>query len=185
MPNLSALKYLVILTFVILSLGLQGCVGSTGGLRSYVSVTDQYQFLYPNGWTEVKVTNGPDLVLHDIIETTENASVIISPVPGGKSLGEIGTPSEVGYRLQMKAIAPENSNFQAELVNAESQEVGGQIYYFLEYAVQMGSDRYRHNLASVTVSRGRLYTFNVSTTEARWQKAKPMLEAVVKSFRTT
>ncbi|NEQ79730.1 MAG: photosystem II oxygen evolving complex protein PsbP, partial [Moorea sp. SIO2I5] len=35
---------------------------------------------------------------------------------------------------------------------------------------------------SVVVNRGKLYTFNASTTERRWGKMKNLLELVVKSF---
>jgi len=46
--------------------------------------------LYPNGWLPVKVSNGPDVVFHDLIETTENVSVVVSSVQG-KTLAELGT----------------------------------------------------------------------------------------------
>jgi len=45
---------------------------------------------YPNGWLPVKVSNGPDVVFHDLIETTENVSVVVSSVPQGKTLAELG-----------------------------------------------------------------------------------------------
>jgi len=50
-----------------------------------------------------KVSNGPDVVFHDLIETTENVSVVFSPVPQGKTLAELDA-GEVGYKLS-KAIA--------------------------------------------------------------------------------
>jgi len=54
------------------------------------------------------------------IETSENVSVVVSPVPEGKPY-ELGTPGEVGYKLGKNAIAPD-SNREAELVNAEARE---------------------------------------------------------------
>jgi photosystem II oxygen-evolving enhancer protein 2 len=51
----------------------------------------------------------------------------------------------------------------------------------LEYAVKLPNQA-RHNLASVAVSRGKLYTINVSATEERWPKVKEAFEKVVKSF---
>jgi len=48
------------------------------GLQSYVDSTDGYQFLYPNGWVPVEVTNGPDVVFRDLIEYSENLSVAIA-----------------------------------------------------------------------------------------------------------
>lgn len=78
------LKRIAAILLVVLSLSLTGCVSATSGLQGYVDSIDGYEFLYPNGWLEVKVSNGPDVVLHDLIETTENVSVVISPVPEEK-----------------------------------------------------------------------------------------------------
>ena len=166
---------------LILSLGLQGCTPGVSGLKSYIDSIDGYEFLYPTGWLPVKVSDGPDVVLHDIIEITENVSVVISPVPEGKTLAELGTPSEVGYQLQKNAIAPPNSNRQAELVNAEKRESGDKDYYILEYSVKLPNEE-RHDIASLGVSRGKLFTFNVSTTENRWEKMQDVFETVAKSF---
>ncbi|HAA27888.1 MAG TPA: photosystem II oxygen evolving complex protein PsbP [Cyanobacteria bacterium UBA8553] len=166
---------------LILSLGLHGCAAGVSGLKSYVDSIDGYEFLYPNGWLPVNVTDGPDVVLHDIIERTENVSVVINPVPEGKTLAELGTPGEVGYQLQKNAIAPPGSGRKAELVNAEARESGEKTYYLLEYNVKLPNQE-RHNIASVAVSRGKIYTLNASTTEKRWGKLKDTFELVAKSF---
>jgi|SRR5579883_1163867 photosystem II oxygen-evolving enhancer protein 2 len=157
-------------------------VAIAAGLKSFVNTTNGYQFLYPNGWVQVKVANGPDVVLHDLIETTENVSVVISPVPEGKTLPELGTPTEVGYKLGKNALAPEGSGRTAELVNAEQREGNGKIYYLLEYAIKLPNNQQRHNLASVTTSHGKLYTFNASIPERRWSRVKRMIEESVSSF---
>ncbi|MDZ4874575.1 MAG: hypothetical protein CLLPBCKN_003971 [Chroococcidiopsis cubana SAG 39.79] len=171
-----------ILLVVLMALSLSGCVLSTAGLKSFVDSVDGYEFLYPNGWLPVKVTDGPDIVLHDLIETTENASVVIGSIADGKTLADLGTPGDVGYKLGKSAIAPPDSGREAELVNAGQQDYNGKTYYILEYAVKLPNQQQRHNLASVAVSRGKLFTFNASTTEQRWQKAAPKLQQMVKSF---
>lgn len=176
------LKRLAVVLIVVLSLSLASCVSATAGLKSYVDSVDGYQFFYPNGWLPVNVSNGPDVVLHDLIETTENVSVVISPVPEGKTLAELGTPGEVGYKLAKSAIAPPDSGRTAELVNAEARQPGTKTYYILEYAVKLPNQQERHHLASVAISRGKLFTLNVSTPEKRWAKAQPILEKVVDSF---
>lgn len=175
------LKAIAALLLLVLSLGLHGCTTGISGLKSYVDSTDGYEFLYPNGWVPIQVTTGPDIVFRDLVEQTENVSVIFSEVPKGKTLQDLGTPGEVGYQLQKNAIAPPNSGRQAELVNAEARESGDKTYYLLEYNVKLPNQE-RHNLASVAVSRGKLYTFNASTTERRWNKMHNVLEQVVKSF---
>lgn len=175
------LKTIAALLLLVLSLGLSGCASGVSGLKSYVDTTDGYEFLYPNGWLPVKVSDGPDVVFHDMIERSENVSVVISDVPDGKNLADLGTPGEVGYQLQKNAIAPTNSGRKAELVNAESRQSGDKTYYLLEYSVKLPNEQ-RHNIASVAVSRGKLFTLNTSTTEKRWTKLKDMFELVAKSF---
>ena len=171
-----------ILLVVLVALSLSGCNVAGAGLNSYVDSTDGYQFLYPNGWLPVKVSSGPDVVFHDLIETTENVSVVISPVPEGKTLAELGTPGEVGYKLGKNALAPPGSGRSAELINAEAGESGAKAYYRLEYAVKLPNQQERHNLTSVAVSRGKLFTFNASAPEKRWSKVRPVFEQVVNSF---
>ncbi|HEY9623237.1 MAG TPA: photosystem II reaction center PsbP [Crinalium sp.] len=175
------LKRIAAIALIVLSLSLQGCVSATASLKSYVNSYNGYQFSYPPGWLPVKVENGPDVVFHDLIEETENVSVIISDVPDGKRLQDLGSPTDVGYRLSKNAIAPANSGRKAELVNAESHNDGETTYYLLEYAVQLPTQE-RHNLASVAVRRGQLFTFNLSTTEKRWAKQKALFQQIVNSF---
>ncbi|OKH38102.1 photosystem II oxygen evolving complex protein PsbP [[Phormidium ambiguum] IAM M-71] len=176
------LKRIVVLLLVGLTITLSGCVSATGGLKSYIDTSEGYQFLYPNGWIQVQVSNGPDVVFHDLIEETENVSVVISPVASGKTLQDLGSPGEVGYKLSKSAIAPPGSGREAELINAEAREGGGKTYYLLEYAVKL-PNKERHNLASVVINQGKLYTFNASTTEKRWQKIKNQFQQVVDSFQ--
>lgn len=178
------LKRIAALLLVVLSLSLNGCVPASSGLtglKSYVDSLDGYQFLYPTGWLQTQVSSGPDVVFHDLIQETENVSVVINPVSGNKTLRDLGDPGEVGYKLGKNAIAPAGSGREAELISAEARELDGKTYYLLEYAVKL-PNQVRHNLASVAVSRGQLFTLNVSTTEQRWSKAKARLEQIVNSF---
>ncbi len=176
------LKRLTVLFLLLSSLTLGGCISAGAGFQTYVNTAKGYEFIYPNGWTEVKVSNGPDVVFHDMIEQTENVSVVISPVPEDKDLEALGTPTDVGHKLSKNAIAPPDSGREAELVNAESRQVGDKDYYLLEYAVKLPNQN-RHDFASVAISRGKLFTLNVSATEERWQKVHDQLEQTIRSFR--
>ncbi|WP_392530639.1 photosystem II reaction center PsbP [Nostoc sp. C117] len=176
-------KKIVLILLLVLSFSLSNSgVAVAAGLKSFVDTSDGYQFLYPNGWLQVKVANGPDVVFHDLIQVSENVSVVISPVPEGKTLAELGTPTEVGYRLGKAALAPANSGRSAELVNAGQREVDGKTYYLLEYEVKIPNQEQRHNIASLAVSRGKVFTFNASIPEKRWPKVKQMIDEVVNSF---
>lgn len=177
------LKRIATLTLVIFSLILSSCTvaTATSGLKTYVDSIDGYQFLYPNGWVPAEVRTGPDVVFHDLIQQSENLSVVISPVTDKQTLADLGTPGELGYKLAKNAINSPAEGREAELVNAEAVESASKNYYILEYAVKLPNQE-RHNLASVAISRGKLFTFNISTTEQRWQKLRPLFKQVVSTF---
>ncbi|NCO76352.1 MAG: photosystem II oxygen evolving complex protein PsbP [Cyanobacteria bacterium] len=179
------LKSFISIVLVIITFTLSSCSSALSGLQSYVDINDGYQFLYPNGWMSVDVktvTEGIDIVYRDFIEPSENLSVIISKVDPNKNLADLGTPTDVGYRFM--TMVNENSNHQreTELVSAEKRQQKLQDYYLLEYRVKLSDNQYRHNLASVTTKNGKLYTFNISTTESRWQKVEDLFKTVTKSF---
>ena len=134
------------------------------------------------GWVSVQVKTGPVVVFRDLINETENVSVVINPVPTGQSLADLGTPTEVGYRLSKNAIAPPDSGRTAELINAAQRETNGNTYYILEYLVQL-PDQVRHDVASVAVARGQLYTLNISTRESRWEEVQSIFDTMVTSFK--
>ncbi|BAT56373.1 Photosystem II oxygen evolving complex protein PsbP [Nostoc sp. NIES-3756] len=176
-------KKFLFMLLLVLSFSLSNPnVAQAAGYKSFVDTADGYEFSYPNGWLQVKVANGPDVVFHDLIEISENVSVVISPVPENKTLKELGTPTEVGYKLGKAALAPPDSGRSAELVNASEKESQGKTYYNLEYLVKLPNQQERHNIASVSVSRGKLFTFNASIPEKRWRKVKRSMEEVVNSF---
>lgn len=151
------------------------------GLQSYTDTYDGYRFLYPTGWTEVKVSGNADVVFHDIVNETENISVVISDVPEGNTLQDLGTPTEVGYKLSKSLNAMAGEDREVELANAIAIDRDGQPYYILEYIADLPSG-IRHNLASVVVRRGKLFTFNASTIESRWEKVADLMKQSVASF---
>ena len=167
------------------SLTLSACGALPPSLQRYSDSQDGYEFLYPNGWIAVDVKQaspGVDVVFHDLIERSENLSVIVSDIPQGKSLGDLGSPSDVGYRLLQEMNRRPNSQRQAELINAEQHEAQGKTYYTLEYQVSAPNMPDRHDIATVTTNRGKLLTFNLSTSESRWPKVENLFKTVVNSF---
>ncbi|MDE5118213.1 MAG: photosystem II reaction center PsbP, partial [Trichodesmium sp. St2_bin2_1] len=75
-----------------------------------------------------------------------------------------------------------DSGREAELVSAQAREYKAKTYYQLEYAVKLADGRQRHNLASVAISRGKLFTINISTSDKRWQKVSDKFQQVIHSF---
>lgn len=169
------------LVALLLALVLVGCSAAAAGLNGFQSPDGRYAFLYPTGWTRVQVSNGPQVVFHDLINSDETLSLVISEVTAGSDLTSLGSAVAVGESLRRNVIAPEGSGRQAELVQADERQSDGRTFYDLEYTVHL-EDRDRHELATVVVDRGRLYTFAASTNEIRWGKVKDLFRQVVTSF---
>jgi photosystem II oxygen-evolving enhancer protein 2 len=186
-------KSLVALCVIFVVLSLTACISPIAGLKAFVNTSEGYRFLYPNGWVQVQMTKSdgsPDVVFRDLINETENVSVVISTFASNdfapnneldRSLESLGSPGEVGYLLQQKAIAPPDSGRTAELVDAESRQVNNRTYYVLEYEVTLPNQK-RHDIASVVVSGDKLYTFNASTTDDRWKRVQTKFKTIVESF---
>ena len=164
-----------------LVLVLVSCSAAAAGLNSFQSPDGRYAFLYPTGWTRVQVTEGPQVVFHDLINADETLSLVVSDVNETNDLENLGSAVAVGEKLRRVVIAPEGSGREAELVEAREREDGGRTFYDLEYAVHL-PDRDRHELATVVVDRGRLYTFAASTNELRWPKVQGLFHQVITSF---
>lgn len=177
------MRRIAALVLVALMFTLQGCVSTAGsGLRSYADQYGGYEFMYPTGWTEVEVPGAADVVFHDIINDTENVSVVTSEVPEGTSLEDLGTPTEVGYKLSKGINTAAEDDRDVELLSAQRIETpDSKTYYILEYLAKLPTET-RHNLASVIVRRGKLFTFNASTREDRWDKVKDLMKQSVASF---
>ncbi|GAB4541700.1 MAG: photosystem II reaction center PsbP [Pleurocapsa sp.] len=170
---------------IVLSLVLSSCSAGVSGLQSYVDASKGYEFLYPNGWIPVNLGQSAgkvDLVFRDLVERTENLSVIVNEAPEDKTLEDLGSPSDVGYRFLKMINNNPNSDRQAEFIRAESRQLNDKTYYLLEYEVELPEQGTRHNLASVAVSRGKIFTFNISTPERRWNKVKDTFEVAANSF---
>ena len=96
------------MVMIFLCLTLSACSGGlNAGLEAYQSPDGRYAFLYPTGWTRVKVDGGPEIIYHDLINSNETLSLVISEVNKEVQLEQLGSPSEVGKTLIDKVIAPE------------------------------------------------------------------------------
>ena len=172
-------KYLLLL---ILCFTLSACSGGlNAGLEAYQSPDGRYAFLYPTGWTRVKVDGGPEIVYHDLINSNETLSLVISDVNKEVDLEQLGSPVEVAQTLINKVISPEGSGRSVKLVDANKRESSNHIFYDLEYQLKL-NDQDRHELATVVIDRGTLYTFAVGTNENRWNKVDGMFNNVIESF---
>ena len=167
---------------IILCFALIGCSGGlNAGLEAYQSPDGRYAFLYPTGWTRVKVDGGPEIIYHDLINSNETLSLVVSDLNKDVQLEQLGTPIEVAQTLLTKVIAPEGSGRKVTLIDASKREASNHIFYNLEYELDL-NEQDRHELATVVIDRGTLYTFAVGTNEERWNKVNGMFTNIIESF---
>ncbi len=168
------------LIFLICS--LSSCsAGMTSGLETFKSGDGRYGFFYPIGWTRIAVKDGPELVFHDLINSDETLSLVISDVSDDIELKKIGSPLEVGERLMNNLLAPDGGDRKAELIDANARDVDGRTFYDIEYLIHL-SERDRHELATVVVDHGYLYTFAAGTNDVRWKNVEDLFKRVINSF---
>ncbi len=88
-------------------------------------------------YTQQVVNGGPEIIYHDLINSNETLSLVISDVNKEVQLEQLGTPNEVGQTLIEKVIAPEGSGREVKLINANKREVSNHIFYDLEYELNL------------------------------------------------
>ncbi len=163
---------------IALVLTLGACsTGGTSGLEPFKSQDGRYGFLFPTGWTRVSVDNGPEVVYHDLINSDETLSLVISKLENEVDLGDLGGADAVGEKL----FGENNSKNPIQLIEAKEREVNDQKFYDLEYSVNL-EEKSRHEFATVVVDRGYLYTLAASSSEQRWSKMQDIYKRVVSSF---
>ncbi len=161
---------------------LSACSSSpTAGLEAFQSRDGRYGFFYPTGWTRIAVSGGPEVVFHDLINSDETLSLVISDIDEGIDLENLGGPNSVGERLIKEVFSTDQSGRQADLLDASKREFAGHIFYDIEYSIHL-PDRDRHELATVAIDRGSLFTLAASTNEERWPKVKDLFDRVITSF---
>jgi photosystem II oxygen-evolving enhancer protein 2 len=163
---------------IALVLTLGACsTGGAAGLEPFKSQDGLYGFLFPTGWTRVAVDNGPEVVYHDLINSDETLSLVISKLENDVDLDDLGGADAVGERL----FGEKNINNPIQLIDASEREVGERKFYDLEYSVDLEKNN-RHEIATVVVNRGYLYTLAASTSEQRWSKMQDTFKRVISSF---
>ena len=163
---------------IALVLTLGACsTGGASGLEPFKSQDGRYGFLFPTGWTRVAVDNGPEVVYHDLINSDETLSLVISKLENEVDLDDLGGADAVGERL----FGEKNINNPIQLIDASEREIDERKFYDFEYSVDLQANS-RHEIATVVVDRGYLYTLAASTSEQRWSKMKDTFKRVVSSL---
>jgi photosystem II oxygen-evolving enhancer protein 2 len=179
------IKSWLVTLLLVIGLFLPGCATTIGDMKTFVDTADGYQLLYPNGWVPADIKGaslGLDAIFHDIIEPSQNLSVIISQVSADKKLEDLGSATEVANHLLAKMNESATNKGEISLIDAQSRVYEGKTYYNLEYQVKFPDQRQRHDVASVVINKGKLYTLDVSAPERRWNKIKDSFYTVTNSF---
>ena len=153
----------------------------TAGLEAFQSSDGRYGFFYPTGWTRVAVTGGPEVVFHDLINSDETLSLVISDIESVSDLEALGSPEEVAEQLITEVFAPSGGGREAQLLEAKKRDQNGHVFYDIEYSVHL-TDRDRHEYATVVFDKGSLFTLAASTNESRWPKVKDLFDRVINSL---
>ena len=163
---------------IALVLTLGACsTGGASGLEPFKSQDGRYGFLFPTGWTRVAVDSGPEVVYHDLINSDETLSLVISKLDTEVDLDDLGGADAVGERL----FGENDRKKTIQLLEANERKSDTHIFYDFEYSVNL-EDKSRHEFATVVVDRGYLYTLAASTSEQRWSKMQDIYKRVVSSF---
>ncbi len=167
-------------SFLALALVLMLGACSTGvasGLEPFKSQDGGYGFLFPTGWTRVAVKSGPEVLFHDLINSDETLSLVISKIENEVDLDDLGGANAVGERL----FGNNDNKASIKLIEAQEREMSGHKFFDLEYSVNL-EDNSRHEIATVVIDRGYLYTLAASSSEQRWTKMQDIYKRVLSSF---
>ena len=171
----------VFLSFVLV-FSLGACSASrSAGLEPFQSTDGRYGFLYPTGWIRGSVNNGPAVAFHDLINSDETLSLVVSKLNNEVDLESLGGASVVGERFINQLVSQNEGGPKVELLQTNEREYSGHIFYDLEYTINY-PDKQRHELATVVLDKDNLYTFSAGTSDNRWPKVDSLFERVITSF---
>lgn len=147
-----------------------------GLLERYQDSTRGLSLMVPSGWNKFEGEVGAyDLKWQDLVDQTENIKISSTPVKSTTtSINALGEDVKViGESLAAKR--------NASLVKAEERLTDGTLYYTFEFAINDGT----HQLLSLCVAKGKLWSVDASAKENRWAKRKEQYANVLGSFAPT
>ena len=144
-----------------------------GGLLEKYQDSRGWVILAPSGWNKFDGEVGAyDVKWQDLVDSKENVKVSSSPVKSNTtSISALGEDvKEIGAKLATKR--------EAKLIAAEERLTEGILFYEFEFAIDDGT----HQLLSLSVNKGRIWSLDANTTEKRWKAREPLYRNIVGSF---
>jgi hypothetical protein len=120
-------------------------------LEQYRDAAGGFALLRPSAWARDRIVDGrrfardsggggPGVAFEDVLDPTQNISVLARPVGGARQLADIGPPAGFGRKMcQAIQGGPAGSVRSARMVRAFARDGGsgdaGDVYYEVEYLV--------------------------------------------------
>jgi len=143
-----------------------------GNLEKYQDGNRGWRILAPSGWNKFEGEVGAyDVKWQDVVDPKENIKVSSTPVKSTTtSIDILGDVQALGESLASKR--------NAKLIKAEERLTDGILFYVFDFAIEDGT----HQVLSLSVNKGRIWSLDANTTEKRWNNRKDMYFNVVGSF---
>jgi photosystem II oxygen-evolving enhancer protein 2 len=144
-----------------------------GLLEKFADTNRGVSLLAPSGWNKFEGEVGAyDLKWQDLVDNKENVKISSTPVKSTTtSINALGDDVQV---IGEKLAASRN----AKLIKAEERLTEGILFYVFEFAIGDGT----HQVLSLSVHKGKMWSLDASTTEKRWSKRAELYNNVVGSF---
>lgn len=144
-----------------------------GLLERYGDTQRGLSLLVPSGWNKFEGEVGAyDLKWQDLVDPKENVKISSTPVKSTTtSINALGDDvKEIGKSLAVKR--------DAKLIKAEERLTDSILFYTFEFAITDGT----HQLLSLCVYKGKIWSLDCNSSEKRWSKQKDLYVNVVGSF---
>ena len=130
------------------------------------------RIMAPSGWNKFDGEVGAyDVKWQDLVDPTENIKISSSPVKSTtESVDVLGPVQEVGEKLAAKR--------NAKLLGATERVTEGILFYTFDFAIADGT----HQLLSLCVAKGKLWSIDANAKEKRWSKREEMYQNILGSF---
>ena len=151
-----------------------------GGLLERYQDQRGWVILAPSGWNKFEGEVGAyDVKWQDLVDPKENIKVSSTPVKStttsisallGEGENALSGVDELGKKLAAKR--------NAKLVAASERLTDDVLFYEFDFALDDGT----HQVLSLSVNKGKIWSLDANTTEKRWSKREEMYKNVLGSF---
>jgi len=144
-----------------------------GLLERYQDVNFGLSLMVPSGWNKFEGEVGAyNLKWQDLVTPEENIKISSSPVKSNTT-----SISALGEDVQALGVSlSERRN--AKLISASERLTDGVLYYEFDFAIKDGT----HQLLSLSVLKGRVWSVDANSKEIRYKKREQLYKNVIGSF---